>query len=650
MSKGKKKSVAEGKKSAEKKSAAVSKTSGKREKASAPAAPKKRGKPGNPRADRDDQRVRLKPRFGMQPRTYLPIIYSVLILIIIFVVLILPGIIKYGSYVKLETRPSVTEVFVNGTRVDAVDGQEIFVPAGMARIRIDNPFFQSLSIEKQIPGRIFASIFFPKRITVQAEMNIDDPQGYLKHMLKEYGMWAAAGQSTDRYRVPLVAQEWARSLREISGSNYNEIIGLDRPDAVDQILLSLMGHISSETQLKDTALTTSILTSPGNIWSGLSIERGLRKLASLASERKNLLFLMRPALNAAENAEPETRGWFSDFMSHYQTEVLSAWGSRSVQPNGFRSNTDDSYPERLVLAASGDFSRADGGGAAAAVTGGGSSPSGQQTVFHLIPAGTFLVGSEISETQRTGLEPPYPVEVPAFYIAENEVTNRNYYRFVRENPRWSPENRGALIDEGLVDADYLSAWENNMPPARILDHPVTGVSWYGAAAYCSWLEESIEPRSLSNIGSTSLQEIGLHLRLPGENEWEWAAHYAEQKELSGYESSIFLKPNRKGPVSVRYLESKQIRAGTESPGIYHMRGNVWEWCENWYAPAAYTLASWAPGKNTRPTNMFSGFARSVRGGAWINRAEEITTSTRGSQPPHFCSPYLGFRPMLSILE
>ena len=70
-------------------------------------------------------------------------------------------------------------------------------------------------------------------------------------------------------------------------------------------------------------------------------------------------------------------------------------------------------------------------------------------------------------------------------------------------------------------------------------------------------------------------------------------------------------------------------------------GNLWEWCENWYFPSDSVNGSFG-----LPGISYDGVEKAVRGGSWANPESEIKISTRGSQNPSWCTPFLGFRPVL----
>ncbi|MDR1933672.1 MAG: SUMF1/EgtB/PvdO family nonheme iron enzyme [Spirochaetales bacterium] len=185
--------------------------------------------------------------------------------------------------------------------------------------------------------------------------------------------------------------------------------------------------------------------------------------------------------------------------------------------------------------------------------------------------------------KRMRESPPFTAraDVAGFFLQTAEVTQAEYAAFLKENPAWQPAGRAALIRQGLAEDSYLASWRDSpLPPEPA--SPVSEVSFYAAAAYCEWL-----------AGRDSRYVFFL----PSEAQWEYAARAAD------------------------------------SSGLAAMKGGVWEWCGDWYAPASYIF----------PVSPdFPAAEKVVRGGAWIN-SDSVTASTRGSQPPEWCGPYVGFR-------
>jgi formylglycine-generating enzyme required for sulfatase activity len=123
------------------------------------------------------------------------------------------------------------------------------------------------------------------------------------------------------------------------------------------------------------------------------------------------------------------------------------------------------------------------------------------------------------------------------------------------------------------------------------EHPVVGVSWYEAVAFCLWLSEA----------------TGERIMLPTEAQWQYAAQgddgrkYPWGNEWACERCNNSVKPcHSEGTTPVRQYEGK----GDSPFGVVDMAGNVWEWCLTGYHDQSNELNG--------STDL-----RVVRGGGWF---------------------------------
>lgn len=124
--------------------------------------------------------------------------------------------------------------------------------------------------------------------------------------------------------------------------------------------------------------------------------------------------------------------------------------------------------------------------------------------------------------------------------------------------------------------DFLWNWDtlNHYQPERILEEPVSRISWYDARAYCLWLSLVESKGSNSNL-----------YRLPTSEEWFWAASGGGNRLYPwGNEAPDSTLVTNGGAFKyVRPLSPVGSHpAGATPEGLCDMVGNVYEWQLNWF--------------------------------------------------------------------
>jgi formylglycine-generating enzyme required for sulfatase activity len=246
------------------------------------------------------------------------------------------------------------------------------------------------------------------------------------------------------------------------------------------------------------------------------------------------------------------------------------------------------------------------------------SPDGTELVF--VPEGSFLMGSEVG-TSKADEVPEHIAHLDDYWIYKYEVTYAQFSRFL--NTIGNQEEDGALwlnaSDRDLRISEVEGVWE---PDAGYEDHPVAGVTWYGARAYCEW------------VGA----------RLPTEAEWEKAARGEDGRLYPwGDEHPNCDFANFSGCVGYS-VPVGSYPLGASPYGVLDMGGNVWEWVTDWYDENYYNES---PVFN--PLGPEMGVYKVLRGGSRAFIIGYMRTSARNRLVPYltFCS--LGFRCVMDDL-
>ena len=182
------------------------------------------------------------------------------------------------------------------------------------------------------------------------------------------------------------------------------------------------------------------------------------------------------------------------------------------------------------------------------------------------------------------------------------------------------------------------------------NHPVVGVSWEQANAFCAWRTEYL----LRGMGAQAkwIQRY----RLPSEAEWEFAARGKngsrfpwEQSDTKSDEGCYYA--NYK-PGEGNYTKDGSLITSAcgifsaNSNGLYDMAGNVAEWTSTVYTDAGVLqMSDINPDLQYRAAkeDPYSLKKKAIRGGSWKDPVKYIQGATRSYEYQNESRSYIGFR-------
>ena len=217
-----------------------------------------------------------------------------------------------------------------------------------------------------------------------------------------------------------------------------------------------------------------------------------------------------------------------------------------------------------------------------------------------VQPGEFLMGSPETESGRIGKrEAQRRVEISrGFWMAETPTTNEIW--------------------------QFVNSW--NTPSQFKGEHrPVESVSYDDVAKF------------LETINGNLDEEV---LGLPSEAQWEYACRAGS--------TTRFNVGDKLTPADANFDQNvgETTDVGKYPPnswGFHDFHGNVWEWCQTWFAdnyPAQGLLVD--------PSGPKSGTARVIRGGSWSNLARLARSAFRFRHEPGSRNEFLGFRLLSSV--
>ena len=147
------------------------------------------------------------------------------------------------------------------------------------------------------------------------------------------------------------------------------------------------------------------------------------------------------------------------------------------------------------------------------------------------------------------------VPVKAFWLDVFPVTNGDFLKFVRANPKW----RRSQVKRLFADSGYLSHWAGDLDLGSDADQsakqPVANVSWFAAKAYAAWRNK----------------------RLPTVTEWEYAASAGFDRP-DGTNDVAFVRAIQRWYSAPAPDKLPAVGSGRSNFfGVHDLHGLVWEW-------------------------------------------------------------------------
>lgn len=237
----------------------------------------------------------------------------------------------------------------------------------------------------------------------------------------------------------------------------------------------------------------------------------------------------------------------------------------------------------------------------------------------MIPASLQPEPGDAEGRQKRRLE---LFDVESFYVDRTAVSNAEFTVFVLS---------GGYADMGLwenvvlpfvpqfVDQTGRSGprfWSDGRPPRELLNHPVTGICWYEAAAYARWVGKSLpSPVQWQQAATWHTGGDGRYSM----KMYPWGDLFDVRR------ANVWASGNGETVPVDKYYD------GSTPNGVYQMVGNVWEWLDCGFV------------SDDLPSEGTGGLCE-IRGGAfdtYFNR--QVSCQFRTGQPRLLRTNNTGFR-------
>lgn len=321
--------------------------------------------------------------------------------------------------------------------------------------------------------------------------------------------------------------------------------------------------------------------------------------------------------------------------------------------------------------------------------------------FCYVPPGPFTMGMDdppqdddlnIQDIFDSAM-PMHTVDLHTpYWLARFPVTNAQYRAFVADGGYQEAQHWAQAIANGMWEAGKVRGFSwiaekevydwvtRNGPydydlPFNLPNHPVVGVTWYEALAFCHWLTQRWQ--------KTGWLPTDWQARLPTEAEWEKAArggaHIPQTPQIvalsdgipfAGFEPSLVDNKDNPPAAAAERANCKDSKINASSGvgcfpggcspyGCEEMLGNEWEWTQTrygrhdndkstgrWVFDPLYSYP-YRPDDGREQLDGDVDMARVLRGGSWANDERWLRCACRDGYNPHVDVVYFGFRVVVS---
>ncbi len=322
-----------------------------------------------------------------------------------------------------------------------------------------------------------------------------------------------------------------------------------------------------------------------------------------------------------------------------------------------------------------------------------------------IPGGEYEMGDHnghYDPSHPNDEIPVHSVKVDSIYMSKTEITNNQFLAFlntsllagtvqVSNNKVHLTGDTNTLYYTYQYAPYYSIGYDGNMFSMADFrsNHPVVGVMWCGAVAFCNWLSQQNGLDECFNLTTWDCDFTKEGYRLATEAEWEHAGRGGHLNPYLKYPNGNTVDitqanlPNSGDPYETGSLPmttpvgfydgtlkqksdfnwpgsatTYQTSDGANGYGLYDMQGNVWEFIWDWYGNGYYSVSPFDNPKGPDAGSVMPDGKpyRSMRGGNWYNGIDSNNVNDGHSRvsnrdPSYFRGPldpnhpwyHVGFR-------
>ncbi len=281
----------------------------------------------------DDISIVLKPVLGIKPERYLIWAYGFVMVLILFLLFLFPGILNHGSKLVVLSNVEPAALYVDNVLLGP-GNTAAFVKSGSRDIRVRRPGFQDFNETVEIPGRLFFSLFVPRRHTLTATLEPLPQYEFPRKAAVDIASWSFTEVTLSRQLPPLI-DELSRDLYAAGGNKTSfpatQLLPLVKND---QLLRDyLRGSVRSQSNAQ--------VGTPAGISGALS--RIIRSAASHPLSSAEFARFLKPTINREGLNEFLSSGSSSDRTSGETQRSGNSGSALSVPPMPWIARLKESF-------------------------------------------------------------------------------------------------------------------------------------------------------------------------------------------------------------------------------------------------------------------------------------------------------------------